>query len=199
MKRIDIGLVITTVGGPGKFGYKCSFDESHPINSMIEEVFRDAKIDFTKYPFDVHGSDERQYSSQGFRINSATICRDRYYEYPFYHSSLDNLHFVTPGQILETLKLYISLIEKIEARRIYKNTIPHGEVMLSRHNLYPVTGGAQIPELGGRSELDLILWLLFLCDGKLDIRTIAKKLKVPLTELTLLADRLVTNGVLEII
>jgi aminopeptidase-like protein len=199
MKRIDLGLVITTVGGPGKFGYKQSFDPSHPVNAMIESVFAAAGVEFVTYPFDIHGSDERQYSSQGFRINAATICRDRYYEYPYYHSSLDDLSFVTAEQIAETFGLYASLIDKIENRRIYRNRIPHGEVMLSRHDLYPATGGAQRPELGGRSELDLILWLLFLCDGRQDLDNVAEKLGVSPTALAALADRLVAHGVLEIV
>ncbi len=199
MKQIDMGLVITTVGGPGRFGYKRSFDPSHPINAMIEEVFRDTKTEFITYPFDIHGSDERQYSSQGFRINAATICRDRYYEYAYYHSSLDDLSFVTAEQIAETLVLYVRLIEKLEARRVYRNRIPHGEVMLSRHDLYPATGGAQRPELGGKSELDLILWLLFLCDGKLDIASIAARLDVRASDLVPIADRLVAKDVLELV
>jgi aminopeptidase-like protein/spore coat polysaccharide biosynthesis protein SpsF (cytidylyltransferase family) len=199
MKRIDSGLVITTVGGPGKFGYKQSFDPSHHINAMIEDVLAETGTEFITYPFDIHGSDERQYSSQGFRINTATICRDRYYEYPYYHSSLDDQSFVTAKQIAETLEVYVRLIDKLEARRIYRNRIPRCEVMLSRHDLYPVTGGAQRPELGGRSELDLILWLLFLCDGKLNLDHIAAKLEVSPAELAPIADRLVGKGVLELV
>ena len=199
MKAIDIGLVITTVGGPGKFGYKQSFDPSHPINAMIEEVFHDAGTEFITYPFDIHGSDERQYSSQGFRINAATLCRDRYYEYPYYHSSLDDLSFVTADQIAETLDLYVRLVDKIEARRVYRNRIPHGEVMLSRHDLYPATGGAQRPELGGRSELDLILWLLFLCDGKLALTDIATKLGILPNIVASIANHLVNKGILEVV
>jgi aminopeptidase-like protein len=199
MKRIDIGLVITTVGGKGRIGYKQSFDPSHAVNSMIEAVFREAGVDFVTYPFDIHGSDERQYSSQGFRINAATICRDRYYEYPQYHSSLDDLSFVTAGQIAETYGLYARLVDKLEARRIYRNRIPNCEVMLSRHELYPATGGAQRPELGGRSELDLILWLLYWCDGRLALDDIAGRLKVAPEALGPIAERLVQKGVLEIV
>lgn len=197
MQQIDTGLVITTVGGPGKFGYKQSFDSSHTINRLIEDVLGEAGVDYLTYPFDIHGSDERQYSSQCFRINTATLCRDRYYEYPQYHTSLDNPDFVTGKQIAETLTLYIRLINKLEDRRIYRNRMPSCEVMLSRHDLYPATGGAQRPELGGRSELDLILWLLFLCDGKLDMNTIARRLDVSPDTLITIADKLASNGVLE--
>lgn len=199
MKNIDLGLVITTVGGPGRYGYKQSLDPSHPINGMIEEIFREAGADFITYPFDVHGSDERQYSSQGFRINVATICRDRYYEYAQYHSSLDDLSFVSGRQIAETLAHYRRLIDRLEARRLFRNRIRHGEVMLSRHGLYPVTGGAQRPELGGRSELDLVLWLLFLCDGRLAVEDIARRLAVPEDLLLAQASNLVAKGVLEVV
>ena len=197
MKQIDIGLVITTVGGQGKFSYKQSFDKDHVINTLIEQVFAETSVEFITYPFDIHGSDERQYSSQGFGINVAAIYRDRYYEYLQYHTSLDNLNFVTGVQIHETLVLYRRLIDKFEARRIYRNRIPHCEVMLSRHDLYPATGGFQCPELGGRSELDLILWLLFLCDGRRDMDSIATRLQISSEKLCSIVGRLVEKGLLE--
>ena len=37
-------MVITTVGGPGQFGYKQSFNSSHSINVIIEEVFNEEKL-----------------------------------------------------------------------------------------------------------------------------------------------------------
>lgn len=197
MRQIDLGLVITTVGGPGRLGYKQSFESGHPLNGLIESVLGELAPDFVTYPFDIHGSDERQYSSQGFRINVATICRDRYYEYPYYHTSRDDLSFVTARQIAETLNAYVRLLARIEKRRIYRNRMPHCEVMLSRHDLYPATGGALQPEANGKSELDLILWLLFLSDGRLDIEHIAARLGVTVPTLERVANGLVAKGVLE--
>lgn len=197
MRKIDTGMVITTVGGPGKFGYKQSYDSRHHINQLIVETFNESGVDHITYPFDIHGSDERQYSSQGFRINMATICRDRYYEYPQYHTSLDNLDFVTGEQIFATLKLYILLIDKLENRFICRSIISNCEVMLSKHNLYPHSGGVQLPEIGGQTELDLTLWLLFLCDGKSTLEEISKKLEVEQQALRNLAARLITVGLLE--
>jgi aminopeptidase-like protein len=197
LKRVDLGLVITTVGGPGKFGYKQSWNAEHGINRLIEEVLVEGAHEFIRYPFDVHGSDERQYSSLGFRINCATISKDRYYEYPEYHSSQDNLEFVTGDQIARTFALYCRLLEKIEARCIYRSRQPNGEVMLSRHGLYPTNGGEQRPDQGGRSELDLILWLLFLCDGRASLDDVAAKLKVPVAALEGPVAHLVRAGLIE--
>ena len=199
MKQIDMGLVITTVGGPGPMGYKQSWNPSHPINRLIEEVFHDTGLPYKTYPFDIHGSDERQYSSQGFRINCATICKDRYYEYPEYHTSFDNLEFVTGARIAETYALYVRLIEKIESRRVYRNSIRHGEVMLSKHGLYPTMGGEQRHEheKDERSVLDLVLWLLFECDGRKSLEDISIERSIHPELLEDTVNMLVDRGILE--
>ena len=96
MKKIMAGFVVSSVGGPGRFGYRQSWQEGHFINSMIEKTFDENGIDnFKIYPFDVHGSDERQYSSQGFGINIASITKDKYYDYDYYHTSLDTKESMT--------------------------------------------------------------------------------------------------------
>lgn len=196
MKKIDMGLVITTVGGPGIFSYKQSWQPQHPINRMIEEVFNEAEKEFIQYPFDVHGSDERQYSSQGFRINIATIAKDKYYDYPEYHTSLDNLSLVNGSQILKTFELYVQLIDKFEARCVYKNTVLNCEVMLSRRGLYPAQGGSQRPELEGKSELDLILWILFLSDGEKSTTDIAIEIGIKESIIINLCKNLEMKGVI---
>jgi len=178
MKNIDLGLVITSVGGPGKFSYKQSWDPNHYINKYIEDTLSENDKNWDIYTFDIHGSDERQYSSLGYRINVATISKDKYYQYPEYHTSLDNLDFVKAEYIYDSLLIYNSLINKIEERKIYKNINPNCEVMLSKYDLYPKRGGAINPDLGETSELDLILWLLFLCDGKKPIKDISRKLGI---------------------
>ncbi|MGH2278602.1 DUF4910 domain-containing protein [Aliarcobacter sp. ERUVET-7] len=179
MKSIKNGLVLTTCGGLGQYGYKQSWQKENFINEMIEDVFEENNIDFITYPFDIHGSDERQYSSQGFKINCATISKDRYYEYKEYHTSLDNLHFVKAENLNKTVDLYLQLISKMDKNIIYKNLQPNCEVMLSKHDLYPKTGGAILPN-STLSVLDLILWSLFYMDGKTTLYEIAKKLDVDL-------------------
>ncbi len=180
MRNINNGLVITTCGGPGKFGYKQSWSENNFINHMIEDVFRKNDIDFITYPFDIHGSDERQYSSQGFRINCATISKDKYYEYDYYHTSLDNLDFVKTEYIQQTLDLYLQLIFAMDKNIVYETLYPNCEVMLSKHNLYPTTGGAILPN-SNLSSLDIILWSLFYMDGDTSLYEISNRLKVDIS------------------
>lgn len=178
MEKIQSGLVVTSVGGPGNFGYKQAFNPDHSVNALIEEVFVEEGIDFITYPFDIHGSDERQYSSQGFRINVASLTKDKYYEYPYYHTSLDNLDFVQAEHVAESLRLHQKVLARLDVEPTYRSLVPGCEVMLSKHDLYPVTGGAQVPGTNETTELDLILWLLWMCDGRSGTHGIARRLGV---------------------
>lgn len=195
-RQIDMGLVVTTCGGPGPMSTKQSWDARHPINRIVHEVLTARGRPFHTYPFDIHGSDERQYSSPAYRINMASIHKDRYYEYPQYHSSADDLALVNGAQLAEALQVHQAVIERLEMREVYRRVQPGGEVMLSRHDLYPPQGGAQRPELGGRSELDLILWLLWHCDGRRSLDDIAHALDVDIDLLRPIALRLCERGVL---
>ena len=196
MRHIDCGLVITTAAGNGDFSIKQSFDSKHAINRLAKETLDDLGYEYILHPFDIHGSDERQYSSQGFRINCLSICRDKYYDYDSYHTSLDNLDFVTDKQIHQSLDVYIKLIEKLEKRIIYKTIQPNCELMLSKHDLYPKLGGSILPSSTKKSELDIILWLLFYLDGTKDIHDVAGLINESPDTISFITDRLLKKGLL---
>ena len=197
LKKIETGLVITTVGGSGRFGYKQSFQRSHIINQLVEEVFDENNIEYIRYPFDINGSDERQYSSPAFRINTVSITKDKYYEYPFYHSSKDDLNFVKAEYISQTLDLYSQLILKLEAETYYIRRQPHCEIMLSKYGLYPEVGGGILPVKGSLTELDLIRWVLFLSDGLNSILSISSYLGIEQGVIEKYSDMLTEADLLE--
>ena len=203
VKNALAGLIVTCCGGPGLYGYKQSFDLSHPLNKIVESVFSHNQIsNAITYPFDIHGSDERQYSSPGIGLNCVTISRDKYYEYDYYHTSLDNLDFVSGESLYESLGLYLDLTNMLDQRRkelveyrahkrkqrktnsknsdsVFERIEPHGELMLSKHDLYPKVGGALLPNSNCEEELNLILKTLFHLDGINSVKEIAEKLNVP--------------------
>jgi aminopeptidase-like protein len=69
--------------------------------------------------------------------------------------------------------------------------------MLSKHNLYQKTGGGQIPIFSSRNDQDLILWLLFYCDGGKPLWEISKLLETPIDELYNLAVKLSEKKLLQ--
>jgi len=208
--------VVTTVAGPGKFGYKHTWRGNHLIDRVVERTFHELKLDAIDYPFDISGSDERQYSTPGLRIPLGTISKDKYYEYPYYHTSLDNLDFAKAGNLIQTLQLHLLAIEKLEQNITYRSLNPIGEPMLGKRGLYPALGGAirqqaaanmagdTTPAADANSfevtygkELDAILWLLFYTDGKTSLLDIAEKTSLPMQQLFEVAQKLAAHDLLE--
>jgi len=160
MKKVNGGYVLTCVAGPSKFSYKPTFSENNFIDKIVHETFKESKIDYTTHSFDINGSDESHFSAPFFRIPVGTICRDKYYEFDYYHTSLDNLDFVKSKNLIETLEMYLQIISKLEESEIpdvkdgknteikrdsknmtLKSLNPYCEPMLSKRNLYPSIGG----------------------------------------------------------
>ena len=202
LKNLLGGLVVNTCGGPGPFGYKESFLGEHLVDKAVKLVFRDRSISPIRYPFVPDGSDERQYSSPGFRIPMVTITRDKYYEYPQYHTSADNLDFVNGSQIADSLDIYWDVLQVLDRNVRFRAAVLNGEAQLGRRSLYPNTGGA-INQRGVSSDaeqetraLDAITWLLFLADGNHDLLTVAEQSGVAYSELLQAADKLIDNELL---
>ncbi|MBE3066507.1 MAG: DUF4910 domain-containing protein [Chloroflexi bacterium] len=215
VKALTGGLVATTVAGPGRFGYKRTFRGDSIVDRSVRLTFRELGLEFTEYPFDVNGSDERQYSTPGLRVPVGTICKDKYYEYPYYHTSLDNLEFVSAANLVETLKIYTLAIEKLEQNRTYRSLNPIGEPMLGKRDLYPKMGGAVKQKVadsfvhGERryavdagniifgNELDAIRWVLFYADGQTSLLDVAERIGLPMGQLYDVAGKLAAGGLLE--
>lgn len=164
MKSVKFGAVITNVGGPGSFDLKLSWDPSHPVNRIARLALEASGSPFQEFPFDVHGSDERQFSSPAFRINTITISKDKYYEYPEYHTSADNLDFVSTDSLIESLFIYQEFVRLLEHEDYYESTCKAGEPQLGRRKMYASSGGKYHPERSREID-DALLWLLFLGDG----------------------------------
>ncbi len=196
-KKILFGLTITTVGGKGKFGFKKSFDENFFSNALIEETFKELKLKFLKYNFDIHGSDERQFSSQGLKININSITKDKYYEYKEYHNSMDNLDFVYPINIKKSFDLYKTILIKLEKTIIFISTINVGEPFLSKYNLYNHLGGTFNPSNTSFKNLDNVLWIVRLSDGKTPINQIAKKINLSFKNVLNISNMLTKKKILK--
>jgi aminopeptidase-like protein len=203
MRNVAGGFVVATCGGPGRFGVKESFLVNHLIDRAVSIAFRDAGIEPLRYAFAPNGSDERQYSAPAFRIPVTTISKDKYYEYDFYHTSLDDLDFVTGHALADSLALYSAAIDVIEENRVLRSCNPHGEPQLGRRGLYPQIGGAlhQSPAGDNRpcveNEVDLISWIMFLADGKHDLVDMAERSAGRFADIVAVARKLEQHELLE--
>ena len=179
-KNIKGGLVISCVAGPGPLGYKKTYLGNHEIDKAIRYALNK---NYIEYKFEPIGSDERQYSSPAFKIPIGTITKSKYYEYDEYHTSLDNLNFISSKNLLKSLKAYIKTIHYLEINKKYKRKFNQCEFMLSKlNNIYPDTGGTISPKNKG-NILDAISWLSFGCDGNNSLFDIQEMSNLPIDDL----------------
>jgi aminopeptidase-like protein len=202
LKRSAGGFVIATCAGPGRYGVKKSFLGDHLVDRAVGIVMRDRRIDPAHYPFAPDGSDERQYSSPGFRIPVTTVCKDKYYEYLYYHTSRDDLGFVTGEAMAASLAIYRDVVDVIEANRLLRSRNPHCEPQLGRRGLYPQTGGAIGQPAASEAsaveaEVSAIAWILFLADGRHDLIAVAERSGLAFRDVAAAADKLEMHGLIE--
>jgi len=207
MKKIIGGYVLSCVAGKGMYGYKQTFFENHLIDRVVHQTFKESGIDYITYPFIPQGSDERQYSSPGFRIPIGSVHKDKYHEYKEYHTSADNLNFVNGEAILKTLEIYLSIINKLEENSIVLSLNPNCEPQLGKRGLYPSVGrrtmninksNENVEADSENIELDTILWLLFYGDGNSSILDICEKHQLHFNNTLKIAKKLEQKGLLKL-
>ena len=194
--NINTGFNISCVGGKGMFSVKQSVDKDHYINDLVIEVLKN-KIKFKLFPFDINGSDERQYSYFGNKLNIISLHKDKYYDFKEYHTSLDNLNFVNGSQVFATFNLYRLILNKLENEDVYVSSNKFCEPMLSKFKLYPNIGGAINPILNQNKNLDNILWVLFYSNGIRTLSQIKKKINISESKLNKIIKKLKIEGLLQ--
>ncbi len=183
--RIRHGLVLTGLGDPSGFTYKQSRRGDADIDRVARSVLQQ-RAGAAVIPFGPYGYDERQYCSPGFDLPVGRLTRGVHGEYPEYHTSADDLEFVSDECLGESLGVVEQVLGGIEANQRYRNTSPYGEPQLGRRGLYTTTGG-QIDE---RSVEMGYLWLLSGSDGQTDVCEIAERSGLSMAVLAEAARRL---------
>jgi len=116
--------------------------------------------------------------------------RSKYHEYTEYHSSADDLKFVTAKGLATSLNLYVEIVRTLEANRVLRATLA-GEPQLGKRDLYPNTGG-QVDQ----SAVNAVIDLLAFADGQSDIVDIAAATKHDVSHLRMLTETLIKHGLL---
>jgi aminopeptidase-like protein len=186
------GYVVTCVGDPAPFTYKRSRRGDSLADRAAEHVLAHLDHPYRIVDFYPPGSDERQYGSPGFDLPVGSLMRSVYGEYPEYHTSLDDLSFITPDALAESLHAYERIVECLEAAEVFEVTVPCCEPQLGRRGLYPKMGGAWISE---RRHEDM-MFLLNFCDGSPDLLAAAERVGRPVWELRAVAEMLCRHGLL---
>lgn len=174
--RIKHGLVVTGVGDSGPFIYKKSRRGNAELDQVVAYVLENSGKEHRIIDFIPYGYDERQYCSPGLNLPVGRLTRSTYGYYPQYHTSADDLQFVRPDCLDESLSIYMDVVDVLENNKNYINCSPKCEPQLGKRNLYHQTGG----DARRNKDFEMaMLWVLNYSDGEHDLLDIAKRSGLP--------------------
>jgi aminopeptidase-like protein len=189
-KNIVAGFNVTCAGDDRAFSYLPSRSGSTLADKAALNLMSFQYPDFIRYSFLDRGSDERQYCSPGVDLPVVSLMRSKYRTYPEYHTSLDNLDFVTPAGLQGGYMMLRHCIELLERNKVYRATCLC-EPQLGRRGLYPTIGtGDSLPQVCEMMNV------LAYADGSHDLIDISNIIRVPARRLYPVIEKLVDSGVL---
>lgn len=140
------------------------------------------KENFKEFSFLDRGSDERQYCSPLVNLPVVCVCRTRFTDYKEYHTSKDDLNFISEEGLQGGLKAMQEIIMNLEINETYKLTT-FCEPNLGKRNLYHTLNQGVVKK-------PISVDFLAFCDGKNDVLDIASKLDIQAYELKDLVEKL---------
>jgi aminopeptidase-like protein len=190
--RIKHGLVLACVGDRGVFSYKKTRRGNVEIDRAVLHLLHHSGEPYNVRDFSPYGYDERQYCSPAFNLPVGCLNRTQHGEFPEYHTSADNLSFITPAALEDTLRYCLQVFEVLEHNRKYRNLNPKCEPQLGKRGLYREMGG--YPDSETR-ELAM-LWVLNLSDGENSLLDIAERSGLKFAAISQAASVLLQHGLL---
>jgi aminopeptidase-like protein len=184
--RIRHGLVLACLGDAGGFTYKKTRLGDAVIDRVVQHCLSYSKTPYAVRDFIPYGYDERQYNSPGLKLPVGTLMRSPNGGYAQYHTSDDNLDFITRDALKGSYEILCAIVDVLEHDGAYLNLKPRGEPQLGKRNLYD----------GAQDDTLALLWVLNLSDGAFSLLDIAERAKLPFTQIRRAAQRLTAAGLL---
>ena len=120
--------------------------------------------------------------------------RSKYGEYKEYHTSLDDLNFISAKGFQKSFEIYVKILSLLDNNLKYRiKTIC--EPNLGRRNLYPLV--SKWPNPKKYSEIENLINFITYADGKNDLIYIADKLGVSGLELIKIVEKLKKENLLD--
>jgi len=191
LERIKAGLTLTCLGDAHPFTFKRTLTGDTLTDRGVAHVLATSGFPHQVVDYFPYGYDERHFNSPGFRLPVGSLMRGRHGQFPEYHTSADDLDFVSAERLGESFAVLARIVSVLDGDRRMRSTAPYGEPQLGSRGLYGALGGTAIPD----AQL-VMLWLLALCDGEHSLLDIATRSRVAFEEVAATAAILAEHGLL---
>ena len=137
LKKNTLGIFnVTCVGDESRISFLPTKYQNTFLDRLVIKYLKSKKIKHKKYSWNDRGSDERQYMSALINIPTISIMSSKYHTYKEYHTSKDDLNFVTKKGLDKNFKIYKDLIKIIDKSRFPISQV-YCEPNLGKRQLYP--------------------------------------------------------------
>lgn len=189
------GFVLSCIGDDGDYScvhtpYNDTYTDKIVTHVLkhINNISDNNKHEIKEYSYLERGSDERQFCAPLVNLPVCTLCRTKFGKFKEYHTSNDNLNFISQEGLQGGLEMLKQALFILENNGYYKiNTT--GEPQLGKYGLYPtlsVKGSADFT----RNLTNIIAYM----NGKNSILDIAEILKMPFNEVLDILIKLKNNS-----
>lgn len=185
------GFVLTCMGDERAYSFLASRMDGTLADRASRHVLRHLAPDHLEYSFLDRGSDERQYCSPGIDLPVCSVMRSKYGTYPEYHTSLDNLDFVTPAGLAGSAEVLRRCLQTIEQNHAYR-AIVLGEPQLGKRGLYPDINRHGSYDMDTRLLKDVLVY----CDGNHDLLALSELIRRPAWEVARACSQLEAAGLI---
>ena len=194
-RNVLAGFNATCVGDNKTFSFLPSKYGNTIADKLAKNILEYNTTKKKYYSFLDRGSDERQYCSPGINLPMVSIMRSKYGTYREYHTSLDNLNFVSEEGLEGSYEIHKKCIDVLEKNKKYKSTKtcePH----LSSRNLYHEISNINFYKKN-KGQIKTILDFIIYADGTNDIIDIANILKISAHKLIPIIDLLILKKLIK--
>ena len=192
--KMIAGFNLSCVGDNNDY----SIIESRYANTLADRVLNNVLYYYTddkysKYSYLKRGSDERQYNAPGIDLPVVCFCRSKFGEFPEYHTSADNMSYVSPEGFQGSYEVIKRVILALENNYHYKVSVL-GEPQLGKRNMYP-----SISKKGSYADTATTLDLIAYADGQNDLIGISNVIHKSIDECLKSIRDLIENDLIDII
>ena len=175
-KYVKAGFVLSCIGDDGDYSCVHTPYNNTYTDKIVTHVLKHITDTPKEYSYIERGSDERQFCAPNVNLPICTLSRTKFGKFKEYHTSNDNLDFVTEKGLQGGFEYVKKCIEILENNNLYQiKTI--GEPQLGKYGLYPT-----ISQKGSADYTRRLTNIIAYLNGENSILDIAEILNVPFNE-----------------